>query len=255
MKKFKLTFLTAFMSVTMGITAFAGAWAQDSTGWRYQNDDSSYPVSQWQTIDGKMYYFGADGYMLHDTITPDGFTVGSDGAAIDYTSTNASSPQLSTVTSTPTTVIGEGIYEVGTDISAGEYILFGKSEYSYYALYSDSSGSISSIIVDDHFSYNRIVKVNNGEYLELKDCTLSPINEVPQITYTQEDAMFKVGYHLPAGEYKLQTTTEYFGYYAVLADTRDGVGSVVSNKNFKGQVYITVEDGQYIQLKRCSITQ
>lgn len=82
MKKLKLLVLTTLMSVAMSLTAFAGAWMQDTTGWWYQNDDGGHTTGNWQTIDGKMYYFGADGYMLANTITPDGYQVGADGALI-----------------------------------------------------------------------------------------------------------------------------------------------------------------------------
>lgn len=58
-------------------------WNQDSTGWWYQNADGSYPVNQWREVNGKQYYFGADGYMLADTTTPDGYSVGTDGAWIE----------------------------------------------------------------------------------------------------------------------------------------------------------------------------
>ncbi|RGY98415.1 hypothetical protein [Clostridium sp. AM58-1XD] len=55
-------------------------WMQDENGWWYRDTDGSYPVNTWREINGKQYYFGPDGYMLHDTVTPDGYTVGSDGA-------------------------------------------------------------------------------------------------------------------------------------------------------------------------------
>ena len=57
-------------------------WQQTNIGWWYQNADGSYPANSWKEINGKHYYFGGDGYMLHDTVTPDGYTVGSDGAWI-----------------------------------------------------------------------------------------------------------------------------------------------------------------------------
>ncbi len=38
-------------------------WQKDSVGWRYRNSDGGYPVKKWQNIDGKWYYFGAEGYM------------------------------------------------------------------------------------------------------------------------------------------------------------------------------------------------
>lgn len=58
-------------------------WRQDEKGWYYYNLDGSYPKNGWQEIGGKQYYFDENGYMLSDTTTPDGATVGSDGARID----------------------------------------------------------------------------------------------------------------------------------------------------------------------------
>jgi hypothetical protein len=79
-KKFIKVVLTmvAILSVTSMIS-FAGEWKQDNAGWWYQNDDGSYPSSSWKEVDGKQYYFDQSGYMLHDTTTPDGYQVGSDG--------------------------------------------------------------------------------------------------------------------------------------------------------------------------------
>lgn len=85
-KKLMTAALTAAMAMTMGITAFAGEWEQDETGWWWNEDNGSYPVSEWRWLDGnedgiyECYYFGADGYMLADTTTPDGYTVNIDGA-------------------------------------------------------------------------------------------------------------------------------------------------------------------------------
>ena len=80
-----------------------GEWKQDDTGWWYVRPDQTYPVSQWSYIGDKWYYFGADGYMktgwicldekwyfldeesgamYADTVTPDGYLVGADGAWI-----------------------------------------------------------------------------------------------------------------------------------------------------------------------------
>lgn len=79
MRKRVLVLAALALSSMMSISAYAGEWKQDNTGWWYQNDDGSYPTNTWQEIDGKQYYFGNDGYMFHDTTTPDGYQVGSDG--------------------------------------------------------------------------------------------------------------------------------------------------------------------------------
>lgn len=84
MKKTKILLSVAIMALSLSSTVFAGEWKQESDGrWWYQNDDGGYPANQWQEIGGKQYYFGADGYMLANTTTPDGYQVGADGAWIE----------------------------------------------------------------------------------------------------------------------------------------------------------------------------
>lgn len=88
----KKTFLTAVvamvMTTAMSMTAFAGSWQQNSTGWWYQNDDGTWPANIWQWNDGngdgtaECYYFDGNGYMLVNTVTPDGYMVNGDGAWI-----------------------------------------------------------------------------------------------------------------------------------------------------------------------------
>lgn len=163
--------------------------------------------------------------------------------------------QMSTTTSTPTTIIGEGTYKVGTEIAPGEYVLMCNSSYSaYYSINKDSTGSLESIIHNGNFSYNAIVKVENGQYIELKRCTLSPISEMPLIDYTR-GTMFKIGYQLPAGEYKLQANSRLGGYYAVLDDVTGSLYDISTNDNFHGQTYVTVQEGQYLELSRCTIVE
>ena len=82
MKIIRILFTTVILSVTMGITAFAGEWKQDSIGWWFQNDEGSYPVNCWQNINGKEYYFNESGYLLTSTTTPDGKRVDSNGALV-----------------------------------------------------------------------------------------------------------------------------------------------------------------------------
>ena len=77
------TILSALlMSIICSFASFAGEWNQNETGWWYDNGDGTYPLNTWKEINGKQYYFDGNGYMLHDTTTPDGYQVGSDGAWI-----------------------------------------------------------------------------------------------------------------------------------------------------------------------------
>lgn len=76
-------FTAAALVFTLPLVSMAGEWKKDGNGWWYQNNDGSWPSNGWQYIDGKYYYFNGSGYMLANTITPDGYQVGADGAYIE----------------------------------------------------------------------------------------------------------------------------------------------------------------------------
>ena len=99
------TVLTMSLSFSAAFVSLAGQWQQDSTGWWYQEDNNNYSVNSWKELDGKWYYFNQDGYMvsntwignyylgsdgamLINTTTPDGYSVGPDGAWIQDVTNN-----------------------------------------------------------------------------------------------------------------------------------------------------------------------
>lgn len=58
-------------------------WVQNHKfDWYYCDEEGFLLKNTWfhDPADGKYYYLGDDWAMLHDTTTPDGYTVGSDGA-------------------------------------------------------------------------------------------------------------------------------------------------------------------------------
>ena len=42
----------------------AASWKRNNVGWWWEEDNHSYPVNQWKTINGKNYYFNNRGYMV-----------------------------------------------------------------------------------------------------------------------------------------------------------------------------------------------
>ena len=140
-----------------------------------------------------------------------------------------------------------GTYKVGTDIPAGEYILYSSDDSGYFCVSSDSNQA--DIIFNDNFDYNSIITIYDREYLELSRCSAIPFSENPDVDTTAA-GMFKVGTHIPAGEYKLETSDS--GYYCIYADSRHD--DIIANDNFEGQNYVTVSDGQYLLLSRCKFT-
>lgn len=87
-KKLFTAVIAGVMMMAMSMTALAAGWQKNDTGWWWQRSNGSYPTGEWKWIDGnadgivECYYFDANGYMLADTTTPDGYTVNADGAWI-----------------------------------------------------------------------------------------------------------------------------------------------------------------------------
>lgn len=98
MKKtgWKVAAVSAVLSISMGMTAFAGSWRMDSGRRWYQNDDGSSPKNGWQWIDSdydgvsECFYFDENGYVLTSTTTPDGYEVNGIGAWVENGSVKTS---------------------------------------------------------------------------------------------------------------------------------------------------------------------
>ena len=54
-------FTAAALVFSLPLVSMAGEWKQDSNGWWYQNNDGTWTSNGWQCIDGKYYYFDANG--------------------------------------------------------------------------------------------------------------------------------------------------------------------------------------------------
>lgn len=88
-KKMRILGAGILLSAVMVMTSYAGSWQRNEKGWWWLEDNGSYPVSTWCWLDGngdgisECYYFDNNGYMLANTITPDGYQVNGDGAWVD----------------------------------------------------------------------------------------------------------------------------------------------------------------------------
>jgi len=158
-------------------------------------------------------------------------------------------------TEIPVAKYESGMYKVGSDIPAGEYIIFADNTLGgYIEINSSSSGNFDDIIANANFSYNVISTLNDGNYLTLTGSYAVPFDDVAELDTTGE-GMFKVGVHLKAGEYKLECTNELGGYYEVDSDSTHDFNSIVANGNFDNNTYITVSDGQYLTITGCKISK
>lgn len=144
-----------------------------------------------------------------------------------------------------------GMYKIGTDMPAGEYLL--TSTGGYYEVATDSTGSLDSIVTNGNYTNRAYVTVQDGQYFMFEG-TAVPANEAPAFSASDgiyPEGMYLVGKDIPAGEYKISSTGS--GYYEVTSDTVGELGSIVANENFEGDVYLTVSEGQYLKLNRAQI--
>lgn len=151
-----------------------------------------------------------------------------------------------------------GMYKIGVDMPAGEYVLSpsGKSG-AYVEISSDSSGN--SIIDNDNFDLFCYASVKDGEYLTLQGCSAYEESGVKSLVDFNGGlalmGTYKVGKDLPAGEYKVKLLKGLTsGYYEVNAAPIGSGSEIINNGIIEGDTYVTLEDGQYIKLQDCFIS-
>jgi hypothetical protein len=190
-----------------------------------------------------------------------------DKPAVSYTSNSsedeATSPPTATPKPTPEptpelTIYKAGSYKIGTDMPAGEYKLFAKDTLigmSYYELCKDSSGEFNSIICNDNYSNFTYLTVEDGQYLNMRDAYAVPAEELSP--YEPEDGkyvtgMYKVGFDIPAGEYKVkvdESSLMGMAYVERSKNSKHQLSSIISNDNITEEKYITIKDGEYLKMQ------
>lgn len=196
-----------------------------------------------------------------DTNTNTKSTVSQTPTEIEKTTDNTTSVNNTDAISPSNAVVDdgsikEGMYKVGTDLSAGEYVIItNNSEQGYMQITKDSTGTFDSIISNENIANRTYITVNDAEYLTVKNAKTYPLDKVPKVdtsSGTLSDGMYKVGTDLPAGEYKVNSPNN--GYIEITSGSRHTLEGIVSNDNFTGDKYITVQDGQYVKLQNTTLT-
>ena len=153
-------FAAIMMTASMSMTALAGQWTQDTTGWKWQEDNGTHPANTWQWIDGNQdgvaecYYFGADGYLLTNTTTPDGYTVNDNGAwtVTGVIQTQRFETEHDNSKGSITTNLEDNVYDhYGVNKIAMEMIMHTRGENAKYGEVSESS----------QYGYDKIVTYAN----------------------------------------------------------------------------------------------
>ncbi|NLC05420.1 MAG: hypothetical protein GX778_02725 [Erysipelothrix sp.] len=145
-----------------------------------------------------------------------------------------------------------GTHKVGTDIPSGEYVVISDDRLfgGYLEVAVDSTGSLESIVTNEIVTTNHIITIEDGQFFKLERLIAYKFEESPELD-TSKEGMFKAGYHIDPGEYKIIVDdTDLGAYYAVFSDSKGGLHSIVTNNIITGDSYITVAEGQYILIQR-----
>ncbi len=137
-----------------------------------------------------------------------------------------------------------GMYKVGSDIPAGEYVIFADSnENGYYERDEDSAGD--SIIDNDNFETFVYANFKDGEYVKISGAIAMPSSEVTESLAKNgviSKGMYKVGKDIEPGEYKITTNEETYW------ERTDKDGDIIDNDNFENTAYVTVKKGEYFTI-------
>jgi hypothetical protein len=172
-------------------------------------------------------------------------------SVLDNRSTESGEDTTVSQTKNQAQYIKAGMYKVGSELSAGEYIIEATGAMAYYQVSSDSSGELDSIIVNDTFDMGGFgyitlqdgdyIKIERGRMIAASELILQPkLDDIPPSTY-------KIGKDLPAGEYKLTPTNE-MAYWERSKNTRDSISGIIANDVLTDAAYVTVRDGEYFKI-------
>jgi hypothetical protein len=150
----------------------------------------------------------------------------------------------------------EGVYKVGKDLPAGEYLLTSYDDRyvgGYMCVSSDSNRS--DIIHNELFLTFHYITVENGQYLELTRCGAVSVEE-DSLTFKSYDdlgpGMYRIGTDIPAGEYKLIADKDAIAAYSCIYDNSSAYRKIIANDIINNNSYVTVEEGQYLLLSQCT---
>lgn len=157
---------------------------------------------------------------------------------------------ISAISAEGSPLLGDGDYQVGKNLSAGEYYVKCNSYNLYVEVASDPSRAVDKIVYNLNTHGGTYITVEDGQYLRIQGGDLYELDKAPDAKPSDgkyKEGMFKVGKDIPAGNYKVKST-EKLGYYEIAKDSSHKIENVVKNDNFDNTADVTLESGQYITL-------
>lgn len=110
LKKMFAVMAVVALSLSAPIASQAAGWQQEADGRIcYLDTQGEKFKNMWMECAGRFFYLGADGYILANTVTPDGRTVGADGAFVQENVISAISYTNDSITQS--LIVSDYLYE------------------------------------------------------------------------------------------------------------------------------------------------
>lgn len=141
-------------------------------------------------------------------------------------------------------VKGKAKYKVGEEIQHGEYILFTHDNSNGYMEITDETGEI---VNNSSMYYTEIINIKQGQNVLFQNLDVYSIDKVPYIPKKDEAYLpghFKVGMHIPAGEYLA------IGDFIVLETYSDNTFEYEAREGkltINNYGIVTLKEGQYFE--------
>ena len=146
-----------------------------------------------------------------------------------------------------------GTYTVGDQLEEGEYILFcAEGHEAQYLVSIDEEGL--DVITEGVFGANAILTVEEGDYLQLTDCTAVLAEDFYSVSRIEPDGdggTLKIGYDIEPGTYELIGCSDETSFYRIYDDSRFHLIAGEEEFQFACEVYL--ELGQYLELVNCTV--
>ena len=146
-----------------------------------------------------------------------------------------------------------GTYTVGDQLEEGEYILFcAEGHEAQYLVGIDEEGL--DVITEGVFGANAILTVEEGDYLQLTDCTAVLAEDFYSVSRIEPDGdggTLKIGYDIEPGTYELIGCSDETSFYRIYDDSRFHLIAGEEEFQFACEVYL--ELGQYLELVNCTV--
>lgn len=156
----------------------------------------------------------------------------------------------------------DGIYKVGRDIPAGEYIARKSSSAPYNAgfTFRKSTDYFSGESLDmRHVDTPIYITLEAGEYVEIVYGSLEKASGTPIASANKDGSyssgMYKVGIDLPAGRYMLiPNSATTYRMYNIYSDSLYNSSSLIKSETaLSSTVELRLKNGQYIEFIGCKL--